>query len=511
MKEKAFWIRAIFLSVLFASWLSSAFFYHVVNAGPMEMSPDLQETQNGGTPAASLFLPFLFSYRPSPVPTSQPGTLPAPSPSTDSNPTPGSVPSSVLGVGTYSWSIGISNLPESKGSWVRPEPVMWSAVEPQRGERRWEVLAGLEKELQAAASQGKQVILVVLSAPTWAQLVQGSACGPILPSEYQAFANFLRDLVSRYSTPPYAVHYWEIWNEPDVDPSLVSGDSLYGCWGDQTDWYYGGGRYADLLKVVYPQIKSADPGAQVLVGGLLLGCNPLGGSICPGENAKPGRFLEGILRNGGAAYFDAVSYHAFDAYRGSLGWYGSGGWDSSWTTTGPVLVAKGRFLRDTLNAYGAGDKPLLATEASVFTTEPTCDSNCELTKAYYMPQMIASTMAEGFQASLWYCVSCGWRHVDLFDPSGKPLPAYTAYNVAWNELSGSHFSQKLNLDPNLRVFEFTAGDHTLWVLWAADTGSYRVDLPGRPLKAIDVLGGPVDISRSYLDITIKPIYLEWTS
>ena len=64
-----------------------------------------------------------------------------------------------------------------------------------------------------------------------------------------AFAGFMRDLVARYSVPPYNIKYWEIWNEEDVDPSLVGPTSGFGCWGDATDPYYGGGGYAEFTCV----------------------------------------------------------------------------------------------------------------------------------------------------------------------------------------------------------------------------------------------------------------------
>ena len=51
-----------------------------------------------------------------------------------------------------------------------------------------------------------------------------------------------------------------------MDPKLVDPDSVFGCWGDNDDDYYGGGYYADMLKMVYPAVKSADPQAQVLIG-----------------------------------------------------------------------------------------------------------------------------------------------------------------------------------------------------------------------------------------------------
>jgi hypothetical protein len=179
---------------------------------------------------------------------------------------PRSGSSSTFGLGVYSWSMSVDDFSSIRTDWIRPEPVIWSAVEPKRGQREWSMLSGLEGELRAAAERGIQVELIVSGSPGWAQKVPGSECGPIKESELSTFARFMHDLVLRYSQPPFNVKYWEFWNEPDVDPSF-SGSNDFGCWGDLDDPYYGGGYYAQMLKAVYSQVKSADPAAQVVVGG----------------------------------------------------------------------------------------------------------------------------------------------------------------------------------------------------------------------------------------------------
>jgi hypothetical protein len=122
-------------------------------------------------------------------------------------------------------------------------------------------------------------------------------------------------LYARYSVAAYNVKYWELWNEPDIYPSIFSGDNEYVYWVDQNDSYNAGGYYAEMLKVVYPQIKAADPQAQVLIGGLLLDCDPRPGAGCAvvGHDPKPSKFLEGILSNNGGPYFDGISSHAYDS------------------------------------------------------------------------------------------------------------------------------------------------------------------------------------------------------
>jgi hypothetical protein len=210
----------------------------------------------------------------------------------------------------------LNQVAQAGAYWVRSfSAVAWASVEPAEGKRNWNALMGLDQELRNITGKGMQTILSVRVTPSWAQQVAGYSCGPIKPEKLGAFAIFMHDLVVRYSVAPYNVKYWEIWNEEDIDRSVVPPDSPYGCWGDQNDAYFGGGYYAEMLKVVYPQIKAADPQAQVLIGGLLLDCDPRPGAGCAvvGHDPKPSKFLEGILSNNGGPYFDGISSHAYDS------------------------------------------------------------------------------------------------------------------------------------------------------------------------------------------------------
>ena len=324
---------------------------------------------------------------------------------------------------------GLDQVVAANTTWVRRNGVLWADVEPNEGTRDWSVLAGLEQELRDASANNLQVILIVRKTPSWAQKVAGYSCGPIKPEKLGAFGNFMYDLVSRYSPPPYNVKYWEIWNEPDVPPerfSLIEGGIVgWGCWGDLTDPYYGGGYYAEMLKAVYPRIKAADPQAQVLVGGLLLDCDPRGSpSSCTtvGNDDRPAKFLEGILRNNGGAYFDGVGFHVYDFYEGALGKYSRLNWNSQWDTTGSSSIAKARFIEEVLGAYNISDKFIMNSEMAIICGgddppgQPPCESEptsaFEQTKAYYVAQVYAAAIAEGLRANIWYSVS-GWRNSGL--------------------------------------------------------------------------------------------------
>ena len=400
--------------------------------------------------------------------------------------------------------------------WVRSySAVSWADVEPAEGMRNWNALTGLDEELRNITGKGMQTILNVRAAPSWAQEVAGYSCGPIKPEKLRAFASFVHGLVARYSVTPYNVKYWEIWNEPDIDYHLVEPTSAWGCWGDQSDPYYGGGYYAEMLKVVYPQIKAADPQAQVLVGGLLLDCDPRPGAGCDtlGKSNLPPKFLEGVLLNNGGSFFDGVSFHAYDGYQGQLGQYGNPNWESAWNTTGPVSGAKLAYLRNLLTQYGQPDKFLMNTEIALICgrsgKEPACQTDdFANTKAYYIAQSFTTALAEGLRANLWFSLF-GWRASGLLNPDDQtPLPAFEVFRFATQELGSARFLQQLKLYPGVLGYEFEREGQRIWVLWSLDGADHDISLAASPRAVFDVFGISLPTSERFL-ITLKPIYVEW--
>lgn len=413
-------------------------------------------------------------------------------------------------MGPITPTAGLAQMAAAQSTWVRRNAVIWSDIEPSEGNYDWSVNAALENELINAANNGMQVILIVRSTPSWAQAIPGMYCGPIRQGSLAAFGNFMRNLVARYSVPPYNVKYWEIWNEPDVDPSYFAGDpaTVFGCWGNQNDPYYGGGYYAQMLKTVYPQIKTADPDAQVMVGGLLLDCDPRSSCAAVGSSDRPPKFLEGILRNGGGPYFDGVSIHAYDYYQHALGRYSSVNWSSSWNSTGPAIIAKTNFIRSVLSTYGVTGKFLMNTETALLCDWCTNDSTFETTKAYFVSQVYASAIAQGLQANVWYSV-LGWHNSGFLDSSTlDPLPAYTAFQFARTELRSATFIRNVTEYANVMGYAFYRGDRDVWVLWSLDGAGHNVALPGTPLAVWDALGNSVAPTSS-VTIDLTPLYLEW--
>lgn len=399
---------------------------------------------------------------------------------------------------------GLSYLDGTETRWIQTAGISWADVEPTPGARNWSAIADKEEQLVNAAQNRLQPVVVVRGTPDWAQKYANTPCGPMKAQYFDDFARFMRDLVNRYSKPPYNVKYWQIWNEADISPTLVDPDSPFGCWGDPNAPYYGGSFYGDMLKVVYPAMKSADSDAQVYTGGLLLDCDP---EVRPsGKSCLPAKFLEGMLQNGGGQYFDGVSFHAYDYNTNGLGQYANSNWNSSWDTTGPVTLAKAGFIRDTLAAYGITNKALMNTEAAVLCDDPCSDSTFETTKAYYVVEEYAAAIADGLQANLWYSLS-GWRNSGLVDNKAT-LPAYDAYVFAAKQLSEAGYMREITEYSGMRGYVFDRGDRHVWVLWST-TGNKTITLPKQPTASYDFRGNARTTNIS-TTVGRAPVYFELT-
>jgi hypothetical protein len=402
-------------------------------------------------------------------------------------------------------------------TWTRRNSLLWHLVEPVKGDRNWLAVESLESELIEASALGLKTILIVRGTPDWAQKVPGYNCGPVREDQLITMGDFIYDAVRRYSQPPYNIEYWELGNEPDVNVLSAKPNMQYGCWGDDSDVNFGGGYYAEMLKVVYPRIKSADPQAQVLIGGLLLDCDP----VTPPEvqagsgqykDCKPATFLEGVLSNGGGEFFDGVAFHAYDYYLGNEGQYGNYNWHSSWDVTGPVLNAKVNYLRDLLERYGNDDKYLLNSEGALICgstgKEPACTTESfNMTKASYLVQSYTTARALGLLANIWYDLN-GWRGSGLVDNEGNPKPAFNALIFNTSIMKGADYVAEIQDYEGVVGFSFESTDSVIWLMWSSD-GLNNIIKPDTPPDRLYDLFGSESSGYTEISIGYSPIYLVW--
>ena len=407
----------------------------------------------------------------------------------------------LLGVNSAS---GADQMQQAGAYWIHLDGLLWSEVESTQGVRDWSKATSLEEDMKNASSRGMNIILVIYGAPAWAA---DRRCGPLYQDRFLDFGDFVAEAVSRFSRPPYNILYYEIWNEPDIDPSMVDPDELYGCWGDKNDINYGGSYYGDMLKIVYPMMKSADPDVKVLVGGLLLDCDPALPSACVGD-PKSALFLEGILQSNQGNSFDGIAFHAYDYFgdQSSTGHFANLSWGTLWNNDfGPVVNAKSTYIKNLLNKYNVSDKILMNTEAALIDVPSNC-VNCEETKAYYLAQSYASAIKQGLLSEIWFSFF-GWRGSGLATNTLSTLPAYTAYDVVQDQLTDATFLQDITSYPDVKALSFARENRTIWLIWSKDGGDHLIALPKTPDAIQDVYGASVAPVDPNFTVTIKPSYL----
>jgi len=409
---------------------------------------------------------------------------------------------------------------DANNYWVRHNGLLWSTLQPNQGQAiDWSAVSTLESYLIDASTRGMEVILIVRSTPTWAQRYPGVYCGPVAQENFTDFANFMSVVVQRYSQPPFNVKYYEIGNEPDVDYSLVNPTSPYGCWGNKDIEFYDGGYYAEMLKVVYPAIKSANSQAQIVLGGLLLDCDPRNygenSPYCQTEvDTLAGMFLEGILRNGGGNYLDVISFHGYPQYQTGMNPIFRELNYRNWRAAGGVVAGKIEFLRSVISAYGV-NKPIFNTESGLRLPDlANSTPEFEQAKADYLMWLYARNWSQGIKATNWFTFNGpGFFYSGLLDSSQNPLPAYYAFQFMANTLNKAEYVRTFTseTDPDMIGFEFSTSTKIYWLLFSREislTTPNSYTLPAGVNTVYDSQGAIVNQVDSTIDIN-HPKYVEF--
>lgn len=224
-------------------------------------------------------------------------------------------------------------------NWMRQQ-VGWDALEPTPGQFQW---TELDSIVDAAGRHNVKVILSVVRSPRWAGLAGTSG----LPSNPADFGNLMRQMASRYKG---RVQAYEVWNEQNLARETGGTKVLVAP-------------YVATLKAGYQAVKSVDPGAVVLYGGLSpTGVNDVNYAV---DDLK---FLEqsyqynnGEIKN----YFDALGGHPGGAANTPDELWPvdpPADKDRAWSTDGSFYFRRVEALRGMMERYGDGSKQIWLTE-----------------------------------------------------------------------------------------------------------------------------------------------------
>ncbi len=393
------------------------------------------------------------------------------------------------------------------------EELSWANVEPLRKGVTDDTAVGIfDRAIDLDVNNGMAVVGMLLTTPKWASTNLG--VGDYYwyePTNFNDYFDYVRWAVNRWKGK---IHTWEIWNEPN-HPGTWNCPNACNLPAD----------YARLLAGAYSAVKSVDPNARVLIGGLYV----------HDVNNEGMAFLNRVVEaSGGAINFDGLSIHTYmnDRMPESL--------------RPDSLVQNFQYrlnmANDWIDAHGGRPSEIWITEdgRSTCTLSPSCPSNM--------------TWSENDQASMlarMYGIALSTRRVVQFDyfqeedkfntPSNlyggmsilrddlSAKPAYYAYKTISGLLDGATFQGQGPLmvpgnDPNQPDnsdyvgfdYRFVQGSNNINMVWQVN-GTALVDYPVS-VPSVDVVARDGQVThiattggKVRLQISPQPQYVVQTA
>lgn len=407
------------------------------------------------------------------------------------------------------------DLVESGTTWIRI-PVRWRDAEPTQQfpkEYNWDKI---DQTLAAAVphQDGLKIIGTVYYAPDWAVPEPYHPRAVLNDDALPDFAQFVEALAARYSgkSPELpVVTHWEFYNEPDLTTE-PGGAPL---WGDNGD------KYAQMLATAYPAVKTGNPEAQVVFGGIAYDAFVDQGGTFVRE------FLDDVLTAGGGEYFDIMNFHSYPVF--SFNWTGK-----PWPEGGPGLFEKAVFIREKLETEYGLYKPMVITEAGWFSDNPPTFPSSQEIQARYVIKLHTQSMAADIDVMIWwmlYDAGIGYNDTGLVtngDPTVRKL-AFDVYQNMTEEMRTTRFERKLSDaetgSEQLEVYQFadSVRQRTLYIAWLnvanhsdPQSQALQFSAPAVTVKSMegDVLqvindgdDGLAD-GRVTVAVSNRPVYLE---
>jgi len=400
------------------------------------------------------------------------------------------------------------DLVASGATWVRNE-ISWGSVEPVDTSPPVYQWDGLDALFAPARQSRFNMIATINGNPSWAAT---RARGPIDKAPISRFADFAGALAERYDGDGIddapgspIVEHFEFYNEPDA-----------GNLGRDKRWGNYGKEYAEMLAAVYPAIKSANPNAKVLFGGIAY-------DWFEEDNGPFVRtFLDTVLANGGGNFFDIMNFHQYPPFAASWG-----------APNGPGLLEKTNAVRAKLAEFGYSNKPLVITESGAHSNDAVGLPMTPELQARYVTMLYTQVMASNVDFMVWFMfydpeAAYPYKNGLLTEATSNARPtrklSFNAYRTAVDLLTDATFVKRWTAaetgNADLLAYQFTAKDgapfHVAWFgpITRTDTAPLRVtggsatvrDIYGATRYVADADDGAAD-GKITLRIGAQPVYI----
>jgi hypothetical protein len=263
---------------------------------------------------------------------------------------------------------------------------------------------------------------------------------------------------------------------------------------------------------VYPRIKAADPNARVMVGGLLLECDPYTMTVpdtCKNEDRlQSGFFLEGILKSGAGEFFDVLDVHGYGTLRLDLPSRMHSQYAWSPPTGGTGLPEKVAFARRLLAQYGQPDKAIVTTEVALKCEEPSDD--CQEVGAAYIPRVYAEAHQLGLDFAIFYALITEFKYKGLLLEDLTPKQQYRAFKYMATQLSWVEYVKPVDEYPGISGAEFNRSRlRELWIIWSTDGTQQYLTPPAGFVQVADKYGNVLDLVDGKIPVDWSPVYVQF--
>ena len=399
-------------------------------------------------------------------------------------------------------------------------------IEPEKGVYDW---SWYDRKLAMLTQSGVKIIATISNPPRWAWEVDlPDDCSNVV-KDPQDLYDFVTLLVNRYQNRAYnsagvkaliSIHDWEIFNEPDTQfgPRCDTGTMNYG---------YLGAEYAEVVQNTSSLIKSIDPQAKVIMGGIAYDW------FTEYQGPFVRAFVGDVMSATGGAGMDALNFHYFRDFRAEWErwsisndpsnpfaapnppqcWPGG----PTFPVTGRDVVAKLSYFKNQMSTCYGVNKPIYISEIGHHGAEvlpPGVDPNTDPeiydldAQARYVLQGYSRALANGAQNVTWYALSIVYSitPVDeqgLLDGNGDPKKAFWTYQTMTRELTGFQYNRTLDWGWYAEAYVFSNPCGTeKTVAWVNPDRFSGVLTP----QAVDVPAGKLKlIYRPDMDANHQPI------
>ena len=395
---------------------------------------------------------------------------------------------------------------------VRFENGKWPFVSSQRHQYSftgdvapWHL--NLDQIFQSYHNTGLNVLTYMFLTPTWASTAPADAAEKMRlsfpPKDLSWYGEFCFQMAARYGSENHPndvlltpdkrsglnlVKYYEMWNEPNLNPSPAA---AWGGWAAPMDTYY------EMMRFGAEAVKRTDPDAMVTSAGYA------GMSTDVVDPLRTFQYPDGKRP---LDFVDVINVHFYSGQESPETCRTDGNANVTSTTTFPENLRELVAWRD---RYAPG-MPIWMTETGYDSAGSF--GTTEAIQAARLPRVVMLCLANGVEKVFVYRESGSTRSMHacsgVLRNDFSPKPSWYTLGTAIRQLHGVRGGARRMPHPeqNVWLFEWDAGGKPLLTAWTVDgTARLEIDLGG--CTVTDSFGGVTSPdSTGELQITPYPQY-----